>query len=156
MRLLRLQTYRPLEHDLFFNGQFENLEFEVHEALRGSGDIERWGRLAGANTLPGMAGAVAGAARRHVVEHYVFGEYNVCPGMLLLERGGRVDVKILRLSAEAEGLHGAGRPSRPARAQPAASPARPRPLPAGRLGAPKGNPGLAQPSQAPSGASPPI
>ncbi len=102
VRLLRLQTYRPLEHDLFFDRRFENLEFEVHEALRGSRDIERWGRLTGASTLPDIAGAVAGAARRYVVEHCVFDEYNVCPGMLLLEHGGRVDVKILKISAKAE------------------------------------------------------
>jgi hypothetical protein len=102
VRLLRLQTYRPLEHGPFFDGQFEHLEFEVHEALRGSRDLERWRRLTGAGTLPGIAGAVAGAARRHVMESCVFDEYNVCPGVLLLEHGGRVDVEILRISARAE------------------------------------------------------
>jgi hypothetical protein len=102
VRLLRLQTFRPLEHGLFFDRQFENLEFEVHEALRGSRDVERWRRLTGASTLPGIAEAMARAARRHVVESCVFDEYNVCPGMLLLEHGGRVDVKILRISAKTE------------------------------------------------------
>jgi hypothetical protein len=105
VKLFRLQTHKPMEpgHGLFFDRQFENLELEFYESLYNSKrDVERWRKLAGASTLPAIAGAVAGAARRFVMELCIFGEYNVCPGMLLLEHGGRVDVKILKISAKAE------------------------------------------------------
>ena len=103
VKLFRLQTYKPLEHARFFDEQFENLEFEVYEMLHGSKkDVERWRRLTGASTLPAIAGAVAGAARRFVMELCVFGDYNVCPGMLLSNTGDRVDVKILKLTSKPE------------------------------------------------------
>jgi hypothetical protein len=103
VRLLRLQTFKPLEprHRLFFGEQFEILELEMYEALHGSRDLERWRRLTGAGTLPAITGAVARAARRFVEELCFFGEYNVCPG-ILLTHGSRVDAKILRISAKAE------------------------------------------------------
>ena len=102
LKLLRLQTYKPLEHNRFFGEQFENLELEFYELLYGSRDVERWRKLTGAGTLPAIAGAVARAARRFVMELCVFGEYNACPGILLLDRGSQVDVKILRISAKTE------------------------------------------------------
>ena len=102
-RLLRLQTYKPLEHARFFDEQFENLEFEVYEMLHGSKkDVERWRRLTGAATLPAMAGAVAGATRRFVLELCVFGDYNVCPGILLSRAEGRVGVEILKITPKPE------------------------------------------------------
>jgi hypothetical protein len=104
VRLLRLQTYKPLEpkHRLFFDEQFEILELELYEMLYGNRDLERWRRLTGASTLPAITGAVARAARRFVEELCIFGDYNACPGMLLLNHGDRVDVKILRISSKAE------------------------------------------------------
>jgi hypothetical protein len=105
LKLLRFQTYKPLEHkhSRFFGEQFENLELEFYEMLYGSRrDVERWRRLTGASTLPGMAEAVARAARRFVVELCVSGDYNICPGILLTDRGDRVDVEILKISAKAE------------------------------------------------------
>jgi hypothetical protein len=102
LKLLRLQTYKPLEHDRFFGEQFENLELEFYELLYGSRDVERWRKLTGVSTLPSMAEAVARATRRFVMELCVFGEYNACPGILLLDRGSQVDVKILRITAKAE------------------------------------------------------
>jgi hypothetical protein len=101
LRLFRLQTYRPLENARFFDEQFENLELEVYEALYGSSDVNRWRMLTGASTLPSIAEAVARTARRYVVEHCVFSDYNVCPGVLLTSRD-RVDVRILRISSKAE------------------------------------------------------
>jgi hypothetical protein len=102
VKLLRLQTYRPLENALFFDEQFENLELEVYETLYGSSDVNRWRMLTGASTLPSIAEAVARATRRFVMELCVFGEYNVCPGILLVSDGERVDVKILRVTAKPE------------------------------------------------------
>ncbi len=104
VRLFRLQTYKPLEprHRLFFEDQFENLELELYEALYGSRDVNRWRMLTGASTLPGIADAVARTARRFVAELCTFGDYNVCPGILLISREDRIDAKILRLSAKAE------------------------------------------------------
>jgi hypothetical protein len=104
LKLFRLQTYKPLEpgRRRFFSEQFENLELEIYEMLYGSKDLERWRRITRVTALPAMAGAVAEAARKYAVELCIFGEYNVCPGMLLLEHGGRVDVKILKISAKAE------------------------------------------------------
>ncbi len=103
VRLLRLQTYKPMEpgHNLFFDMQFENLELEFYEMLYGSRDVERWERITGASTLPSIAEAVTRATKRHVMEHCVFGDYNVCPGILLTS-GDRVDVRILKISAKAE------------------------------------------------------
>jgi hypothetical protein len=104
IKLFRLQTFRPLEpsHSRFFNGQFENLELELYESLYGSRDVERWRRLARVATLPAITMTVAEAARRYVMELCVFGDYNVCPGILLIDRGNQVDVKILKISAKAE------------------------------------------------------
>jgi hypothetical protein len=102
LKLFRLQTYKPLEHNRFFGEQFENLALEFYEMLYGSRDIGRWRGLTGASTLPGMAEAVARAARRFVVELCVSGDYNICPGILLTDRGDRVDVEILKISAKAE------------------------------------------------------
>jgi hypothetical protein len=104
VRLLRLQTFRPLErgHSLFFDRQFEDLELELYESLYGSRDAERWRRVARAATLPRIAEVVARAARRYVMELCVSGDYNVCPGVLLLNTGGRVGVKILRLTSKPE------------------------------------------------------
>jgi hypothetical protein len=101
-KLLRLQTYRPLEpkHSFFFNHQFENLELEFYEMLYSSrGDVERWRRITGATTLPAIAKTVTEATRRFVLEFCVFGEYNVCPGILLLGEN-RVDVKILKIASK--------------------------------------------------------
>jgi hypothetical protein len=102
VKLLRLQTYKPLENAWFFDEQFENMELEVYEMLYGSSDVNRWRMLTGASTLPSIAEAVARTARRYVVEHCVSGDYNVCPGILLVDSGDRVDVKILRISAKTE------------------------------------------------------
>ncbi len=106
VRLLRLQTYKPMEprHNPFFGGQFEILELETYEALYSysSRDIERWRRVTRTGTLPSIAEAVAGATRRYVAELCVFGDYNVCPGVLLLSHEDRVDVRILKISAKAE------------------------------------------------------
>jgi hypothetical protein len=105
VKLFRLQTHKPMEpeHAPFLDDQFANLELEFYESLHSSKrDVERWRKLAGASTLPAIAGAVARAARRFVMELCVFGEYNACPGVLLLDRGSRVDVEILKISARAE------------------------------------------------------
>jgi hypothetical protein len=103
-KLFRLQTFKPLEpeHRPFFDDQFENLELEMYEVLRGSKDVERWRRVTRAGALPAVAEAAARATRRYVAELCVFGDYNVCPGMLLLNAGGRVDVKILKLTSKPE------------------------------------------------------
>jgi hypothetical protein len=104
VRLLRLQTYRPLEprHSALFDGQFENLWLELYEALYISrGDVERWRRITRAATLPEITRVATEATRRYVMEFCVFGDYNVCPG-ILLTHGDRVDVRILRISAKAE------------------------------------------------------
>jgi hypothetical protein len=102
VRLLRLQTFKPLEprHRLFFSEQFEILELELYEMLHGNRDLERWRRLAGAGTLPSIVEAVAGAARRFVEELCFFGDYNLCPGILLLSGEDRVDVKILKITSK--------------------------------------------------------
>jgi hypothetical protein len=102
LKLFRLQTYKPLEpgHRHFFVEQFEILELELYEALYGSRDLERWRRLARAGTLPAIAGAVAGAARRFVEELCFFGDYNICPGILLTSCENRVDVKILKITSK--------------------------------------------------------
>jgi hypothetical protein len=104
VKLFRLQTHKPMEpeHSLFFDRQFENLELEFYELLYGSRDIERWRKLAGAGTLPAIAGAVARATRRFVAELCVFDEHNTCPGILLTSHEDRVDVKILRITAKPE------------------------------------------------------
>jgi hypothetical protein len=103
VRLLRLQTFKPLEYARFFEDQFENLGFEFYEMLYESrGDVNRWRRITRAGTLPSIAEAVAGAARRFVMELCVFGEYNVCPGILLNQAEGRVDVKILKITSKPE------------------------------------------------------
>mgnify|MGYP000187933059 CR=1 FL=1 len=104
VKLFRLQTHKPMEpeHAPFFDDQFANLELEFYESLYDSRDIGRWRKLTGAGTLPAIAGAVAGAARRFVMELCVFGDYNVCPGMLLSNTGDRVDVKILKLTSKPE------------------------------------------------------
>jgi hypothetical protein len=104
VKLFRLQTYRPLEpkHDLFFGEQFENLALELYEMLYGSKDVERWRRITRAGTLPSIVEAVARAARRFVVELCVSGDYNICPGILLTDSGGRVDVEILRITSKPE------------------------------------------------------
>jgi hypothetical protein len=104
LKLFRLQTYKPLEpgRRRFFSEQFENLELEIYEMLYGSKDLERWRRITRVTALPAMAGAVAEAARKYAVELCIFGEYNVCPGILLASHGNRVDVKILKISAKAE------------------------------------------------------
>jgi hypothetical protein len=103
VKLLRLQTYKPLEHARFFDEQFENLEFEVYGMLHVSKkDVERWRRLTGASTLPAITGAVARAARRYVMELCVSGDYNACPGILLSQAGGRVGVEILKITSKPE------------------------------------------------------
>jgi hypothetical protein len=104
VKLFRLQTYKPLEHEhrRFFDYQFENLELELYEALYGSSDLERWRRLTGFATLPGITRTVVEAVKRYVAELCVFGEYNVCPGIVLTAHENRVDVKILRMTTKAE------------------------------------------------------
>jgi hypothetical protein len=102
-KLLRLQTYKPLEHVCFFNDQFGILELEVYERLYDSRrDVERWRRLTRAITLPAIARAVAEATRRYVMELCIFNEYNVCPGILLTSHEGRTNVKILRITGKPE------------------------------------------------------
>ena len=102
VRLFRLQTYRPLEpgHRPFFDDQFENLELEMYEALYGSPDVERWRRLARATTLPRITEVISRAVKRFIMELCVFDEYNVCPGILLLNHGDRVDMKILKMTSK--------------------------------------------------------
>ncbi len=104
VKLFRLQTYKPLEqkHARFFEEQFENLELEIYELLYGSADAERWRRITGAATLPRITETVARATRRFVMEFCIFDEYNICPGILLLGRDDRVDVKILRITSKPE------------------------------------------------------
>jgi hypothetical protein len=104
LKLFRLQTYKPLEpgHSRFFSEQFENLELEIYEMLYGSKDLERWRRITRVTALPAIAEAVAEATRRYVMGLCVFGDYNVCPGILLTSHEDRVDVKILKISAKAE------------------------------------------------------
>ena len=106
VKLFRLQTYKPLECARFFEDQFENLELEFYELLRGArGDVGRWKRIAKAGTLPAIAEAVARAARRYVEGLCFFGDYNACPGILLSSTGGQVDVKILKLTSKPETNH---------------------------------------------------
>jgi hypothetical protein len=99
LKLFRLQTYKPQEHTRFFDEQFENLGLELYELLYGSQDLNRWRRITRATTLPEIARVVTEATRRYVADLCIFGEYNVCPGILLLGEN-RVDVKILKITSK--------------------------------------------------------